>query len=430
MPKLAYLLLLISHADARPCSVKECEYLGTGYNIIAGNPHAKSSDPGWAADILSPSWIVANGEANDANVCTFDSVASTISGGKSAQASLKKDTKFSASVGLFGLANIAYTGSQSVNEMNKSSWEYSMHYEDARAACEIMYATTPPPFRAYNFTEDFAASVQGLPNVSSLSADTQLETWMGYYGTHYSSGVTMGGQMVLRWTMTSSAYSNLSQYAKSSGHSVEAGAKGSFWIFSDPKGSYSHHSDEEATAAFQYATQGSAATELYIGGAAFVKSDYAAWAAGLKEALAPVAGPHNELTPITALLTPLNFPGLASKIDGIKKTAEDFLQRLCSSSGSNLGYAACTPNPDDPLTIPERTINTGSGINAVAWARDGGNVTTGDDGGYVRSWDVLTGSCTQTLTGHTDWVYSVAYAPDGKHLASGSLDHTVKIGSV
>ena len=32
-----------------------------------------------------------------------------------------------------------------------------------------------------------------------------------------------------------------------------------------------------------------------------------------------------------------------------------------------------------------------------------------------------------TLTGHLNWVRSVAYSPDGKHIVSGSNDETVKI---
>ena len=32
-----------------------------------------------------------------------------------------------------------------------------------------------------------------------------------------------------------------------------------------------------------------------------------------------------------------------------------------------------------------------------------------------------------TLTGHSDYVESVAYSPDGKHIVSGSADKTVKI---
>ena len=32
-----------------------------------------------------------------------------------------------------------------------------------------------------------------------------------------------------------------------------------------------------------------------------------------------------------------------------------------------------------------------------------------------------------TLTGHSNWVTSVAYSPDGRHIVSGSNDRTVKI---
>jgi WD40 repeat protein len=32
-----------------------------------------------------------------------------------------------------------------------------------------------------------------------------------------------------------------------------------------------------------------------------------------------------------------------------------------------------------------------------------------------------------TLRGHSDYVYSVAYSPDGKHIVTGSRDDTVKV---
>ena len=33
----------------------------------------------------------------------------------------------------------------------------------------------------------------------------------------------------------------------------------------------------------------------------------------------------------------------------------------------------------------------------------------------------------KTLTGHIDWVMSVAYSPDGRHIVSGSADNTIRI---
>ncbi|XP_063601259.1 F-box-like/WD repeat-containing protein TBL1XR1 [Penaeus indicus] len=47
----------------------------------------------------------------------------------------------------------------------------------------------------------------------------------------------------------------------------------------------------------------------------------------------------------------------------------------------------------------------------------------------VRLWDVERGACIHTLTKHSEPVYSVAFSPDGKFLASGSFDKCVHIWS-
>jgi len=48
----------------------------------------------------------------------------------------------------------------------------------------------------------------------------------------------------------------------------------------------------------------------------------------------------------------------------------------------------------------------------------------------VDIWDARTGELLETLQGHRNWVYSVAFTPDGRGLVSGSLDKTLKYWDV
>jgi len=43
----------------------------------------------------------------------------------------------------------------------------------------------------------------------------------------------------------------------------------------------------------------------------------------------------------------------------------------------------------------------------------------------VRIWDLNTETPQFTLSGHKNWVLCIAWSPDGKVLASGSMDKTV-----
>ena len=45
----------------------------------------------------------------------------------------------------------------------------------------------------------------------------------------------------------------------------------------------------------------------------------------------------------------------------------------------------------------------------------------------LKLWDAATGQLLRTFEGHTGWVTSVAFSPDGTRVLSGSADNTLKL---
>ena len=82
--------------------------------------------------------------------------------------------------------------------------------------------------------------------------------------------------------------------------------------------------------------------------------------------------------------------------------------------------------------LPEgATTRLGKGsIREIQYAPDGRTLASGAEDATVRLWDPVTGELKRTLTGHSNVVSNVAFSPDGQTLASGAGDGTVGLWDV
>ena len=97
-----------------------------------------------------------------------------------------------------------------------------------------------------------------------------------------------------------------------------------------------------------------------------------------------------------------------SGVEGLHRFEGNYWDRLCHS---------------DLVTLKGHT----SWVTSVAFSPDGQRLASASVDQTVKMWDATTGQESLTLKGHTGWVHCVAFSPDGKRLASASSDQTVKV---
>ncbi|MFF8268339.1 trypsin-like peptidase domain-containing protein [Streptomyces sp. NPDC016562] len=123
---------------------------------------------------------------------------------------------------------------------------------------------------------------------------------------------------------------------------------------------------------------------------------------------------------------------LAAQSDTISKTNPELASLLAVQAyrTSSTAEALHSLRTASSLPLQRRLTGHAQAVDAVAFSPDGKTLATGSLDNTARLWDVHTGKTRHTLKGHTDQLFAVAFSPDGSLLATAGREAEVRLWKV
>ncbi|MFL5588616.1 MAG: WD40 repeat domain-containing serine/threonine protein kinase [Ktedonobacteraceae bacterium] len=155
------------------------------------------------------------------------------------------------------------------------------------------------------------------------------------------------------------------------------------------------------------------------------------------ESLSVESPPSSAQTPALDKLPATPLPPRSPRRRVSRRTALVGLAGLAIASAVGGGIALLTRGQVSPGILAPHSNGEGATLYtflghsdqvwSVAWSPDGKRIASASSDETAQVWDATDGNHLNVYLGHSDSVYAVGWSPDGMRIASGSYDKTVQI---
>lgn len=132
---------------------------------------------------------------------------------------------------------------------------------------------------------------------------------------------------------------------------------------------------------------------------------------------------NDEPRPFTFSLTEYGFAQVTSNLEALVEALKISAERVLKVTYHPLAVFSVRPVTRCSVSLPGHS----EAVLCVAFSPDGKHLASGSGDTTVRLWDLNTKTPSSTCVGHSNWVLCVCWEPLGRVLATAGMDKTIRL---